>query len=360
MFKPKFTITPSIATCLMNIEALTQEIESLPLTPMVLASLRETAALQSTHYSTKIEGNRLTKKEVKEVILKGERVRGKERDENEILGYYEALSWLEHLALKKQDLSEHLIKKLHALVMGGGRKTVKPTPYREGQNVIKDGATGQIVYLPPEASDVSTLMGELVQWINHALSTEVPVPLIAAIAHYQFATIHPYYDGNGRTARLLTTFLLHRYGYDLKGIYSLDAYYANNLSEYYGSLAVGSHNYYMGRAEEDITHWIAYFCEGIEQSFSHVKAQALKESKKGYQDQSNNLRKLDARQRTILTIFKDQTVITSHDIATMLRVKPRTARALALTWVQSGFLEIVNTSKKNRTYSLTPSYNNFK
>ena len=66
MFKPNYIISSFIATCLMKIEALTKEIESLPLTPMVLATLRETAALQSTYYSTKIEGNRLTKKEVEE------------------------------------------------------------------------------------------------------------------------------------------------------------------------------------------------------------------------------------------------------------------------------------------------------
>ncbi|MBT4855958.1 Fic family protein [bacterium] len=359
MFKPNYIISSFIATCLMKIEALTKEIESLPLTPMVLATLRETAALQSTYYSTKIEGNRLTKKEVEEVLFKGERLRGKERDEKEILGYYEALSWLENLALTKKHLDEKMIKKLHALIMGGGRKTVTPTAYRDGQNVIKDGATGRIVYLPPEAADVSSLIKELIQWINHAVETGVPIPLIAAIFHYQFATIHPYYDGNGRTARLITTFLLHRYGYDLKGIYSLDAYYADNLTDYYGSLSVGSHNYYMGRADEDITPWISYFCIGVEKSFEHVKAQALKASKKGSKDQSRTLRKLDARQRTVLTIFKDQEVVTSRDIATILRIKPRTARALAQQWVEDGFLKVASLSKKTRSYSLAQVYNCF-
>lgn len=64
----------------------------------------------------------------------------------------------------------------------------------------------------------------------------------------QFATIHPYFDGNGRTARLLTTLLLHRAGYGLKGIYSLEKYYTRDLEAYHAALTVGpSHNYYMGR-----------------------------------------------------------------------------------------------------------------
>ena len=70
-------------------------------------------------------------------------------------------------------------------------------------------------------------MQSMVEWINEY--STLPCPLIAGIAHYQFATIHPYYDGNGRTARLLTTLILHLGGYDLKGLYSLEEYYAQKL-----------------------------------------------------------------------------------------------------------------------------------
>ena len=98
----------------------------------------------------------------------------------------------------------------------------RPTSYRDGQNVIKDSGSGSIVYMPPEAKDVPGFMVDLITWINEEVSkAELPVPIIAAIAHYQFATIHPYYDGNGRTARLLTNLVLHKSGYGLKGIYLL-------------------------------------------------------------------------------------------------------------------------------------------
>ena len=82
-------------------------------------------------------------------------------------------------------------------------------------------------------------MKDLVTWINMT-EKELPCPLRAALVHYQFATIHPYFDGNGRTARLLTSFLLHLGGYGLKGLYTLEEYYANNLSAYYQAISIGT------------------------------------------------------------------------------------------------------------------------
>ena len=90
--------------------------------------------------------------------------------------------------------------------------------------------------MPPEAKDVPRLMADMVAWIKDSNAQGLPCPIRAGIAHYQFATIHPYYDGNGRTARLLTTLILHLGGYDLKGLYSLEEYYARNLGAYYEAL----------------------------------------------------------------------------------------------------------------------------
>ena len=242
-FKPKFTITPRIATRLMRIEAARQAIQHLPITPSVLASLHESSRLFSTHYSTMIEGNRLTQEQVARVIGKQEHFPGRERDEKEVLGYYAALAKAEQLAACTINVTEQHVQTLHALVMAGGASKVRPSAYRDGQNVIRDSRSRRIVYMPPEAKDVPTLMHELVAWINDSEVQALPWPIRAGIAHYQFATIHPYYDGNGRTARLLTTLILHLGGYDLKGLYSLEEYYARNLADYYEALTIGpSHN----------------------------------------------------------------------------------------------------------------------
>lgn len=93
--------------------------------------------------------------------------------------------------------------------------------------------------------------------------------------------IHPYYDGNGRTARLLTTFILHKTGYGMEGIYSLEEYYAKNLQGYYNALTIGeSHNYYFRREETGITPFLEYFTEGMAIAFKRVREKAFEEGQK--------------------------------------------------------------------------------
>ncbi len=350
MFDPVYSITPLIAKLLMQISELKQDIDLAPITPTMLAHLRATARMSTIHYSTKIEGNRLTLHQVKELIKEGGTV-GRKRDENEVLGYCAALDEVDLLA-KNKTLTQKDIQKLHAIVMNGGKKRIKITPYRDGQNVIKDGVTGNIVFLPPEAQDVLPLMQELVNWINDAPEHDIPVPLIAGIAHYQFVTIHPYYDGNGRTARLLATLILHQGGYDLKGIYCLEEYYAKDLPSYYRVLDVGpSHNYYMGRAKSDITLWVEYFCRSMLKSFESVKRRALGNLNRN-KDMAKEMRHLDARKRALLTLFVHESEISAKDVEDFFNIKSRTARHLCKQWVDDGFLVIVNPSKKLRTYAL--------
>ena len=235
--------------------------------------------------------------------------------------------------------------------MAGGKATVKPTPYRDGQNVIQVSRTGAIVYLPPQAQDVPHLMGNLVRWVN--AETDLPVPLIAAIAHYQFATVHPYYDGNGRTARLITTLLLHRGGFGLKGLCALEEYYARDLAAYYRALDMGpSHNYYLGRPEADITPWLAYFIEGMATSFEKVRDQSQREGDIRIQGPSPLLRTLDSKQKKSLTLFQGSREIASSQIADLFHIQQQSAARLCTQWTQSGFLVIANPSRKARLYRL--------
>lgn len=354
-FEPKFSITPKIATSLMRIEVARQAIADLPITPSVLATLRETARLFSTHYSTMIEGNRLTQQQVSKIIEEKQHFPGRERDEKEVLGYYVALEKLERLAASNAPISEIQIQTLHALAMADGRKRAKPTPYRDGQNVIRDSRSQALVYLPPEAKDVPRMMKSLVVWLASSQKASIPCPIRAGIAHYQFATIHPYYDGNGRTARLLTTLVLHLGGYDLKGLYSLEEYYARNLAAYYKALTVGpSHNYYKGRADADITEWVDYFCGGMAESFESVRNRAREAAGAGASDQSKALRGLNPRQRKALELFKDSTAIASRDVAALFGISQRAARNLLSAWVDDGFVVVAEPAKKTRKYTLAP------
>ena len=354
-FNPVYTISPIIAKDLMRIEAVRQRVSLLYVNPRVLAFLRETAKLYTTHYSTMIEGNLLNLQQIKEVITLQGHFPGRERDEHEVKGYYAALAQLEHYAAQQHPVTEKVIQMLHALVLSDGRTRVLPTPYREGQNVIKDGATGTLVYMPPESKDVAPLMRNLLSWIREA--EDLPCPLIAAIVHYQFATVHPYYDGNGRTARLLTTLILHLGGYDLKGLYSLEEYYARNLPAYYWAISIGpSHNYYFGRAESDITAWIEYFINGMAFAFEKVINQMTTVQDKNKKDFSVLMRALDPKQRKALELFQNYKVVISKQIGEIFGFRSRTSTALCKRWVEVEFLEVTDYSNKARKYKLAKLY----
>jgi len=356
-FNPNYIITSKIMNCLMRIEAAKEKVLHLPLTPTVLSSLRETARIYTTHYSTMIEGNQLDQDQIKFILKHDGHFPGRERDEHEVKGYYAALNQVEQWAAARKKVTAKTIQMLHALIMADGKTKVQPTEYRDGQNVIRDGRTRAIVYLPPEAKDVAGLMTGMVDWVGK--NADLPCPIIAGIAHYQFATIHPYYDCNGRTARLLTTLILHLGGYDLKGLYSLEEYYARNLGDYYKAISIGeSHNYYMGRAKADITPWVEYFIEGMAVSFENVCKRMAEVGNQGLSDQSSLIRKLDPKQRKALELFQKFATITSRQVGELFGFKSRTSAALCAIWVANGFLEIVDPSNKGRKYKLSKKYKN--
>jgi len=303
-----YTFTQNIVNNLLEIEAARQVVQLTVLPVHVAEALRQQARLRSTHYTTRIEGNRLTLAEAERAVLAKHRFPGRERDAQEVQNYYRALRQIETWAEQQSPITELLIRRLHALIFTGPR--AKATPYRDGQNVIRDASTGAIVYLPPEAKDVPGLMKELLVWLEQAKQEEVPAPIIAGLVHYQFVTIHPFYDGNGRTARGLATLILYQTGYDLGRFYSLEEAYAQNLPAYYTALQTHPHhNYYAGRAAADLSDWLTYFTQSMAQIFrrvvDEVQAQAIIPS----EPEPPELRRLDRRARIVLGMFTRQETI---------------------------------------------------
>ena len=359
-WQPRYTLTPVIARHLMEIEAARAVVEHTPLPPAVEAELRHRARVRSTHYSTRIEGNRLTLVEAEQVIEgKAAEIRGRERDVAEVRNYWNALLRVEEWAAKKAPLTEDLIRRLHALVVKG--KRARPTPYRDGQNVIRDSASGAVIYLPPEAKDVPALMAALVGWVHRAEKEGLPASLIAALVHYQFVTIHPYYDGNGRTARLLATFILHRGGYGLHGFFSLEEHHARDLAAYYNSLAAPDphHNYYEGRADADLTSWMEYFMRTLAQVFGAAREEALRLVKEGVPAEPEALRRLDPRARMVLALFAKAERIATAEAAEALGLSARMTRSLLQQWVADGWLVVANPSNRARAYALSATYRRY-
>ena len=235
-------------------------------------------------------------------------------------------------------------------------KRAKSVPYRTAQNVIRDSATGRIVYMPPEARDVPSLMSGMVGWIEHAMAEGVPTAIIAGLAHYQFVTVHPYYDGNGRTARLLATYVLHVGGYGLRGIFSLEEYHSRDIEAYYRSLDVGGHhNYYMGRVNADLTAWLEYFVGTLQEVFESAQQEALRYASVPDIGEPDELRRLDHRARLVLALFSQQDRIASTDVAQTLGLSERMARVLLSKWVSDGWLVVADPSRRARKYALSPS-----
>lgn len=382
-FTPLFQITPSIARDLMRIEAAKQKISLFPVDQKVLANLKEKIKLYRIHFSTLIEGNILELYQIKEILTLKANSPGGNSDEQEVKGYYAALTQLEQYQIQNQPVTQEVIKILQALVISDGNlgltphshqdhqnstksKTiniisnghinVRPAPYRDSQNLIKDSATGVIIYRPPEPNEVPELMKSLINWINE--SNNLPCPIIAAISHYQFITIHPYYEANGRTARLLTTLILHLGGYDLMGLYYLEEYYAANPLAYYQAISLGPiYNNYSARKDSDITSWVEYFIQGMAEAFEKAFNKMIDLQNKEDKDHLVALiRTLNTRQRLALELFQNYEFVTSNQIGELFGLKPRTNTALCKRWVEGGFLEIVDPSNKARKYKLAKAY----
>ncbi|HOU13758.1 MAG TPA: Fic family protein [Anaerolineae bacterium] len=355
----RYVFTPEMVRDLMDIEAARQTVRLTVLPPQIAEELRRQARVRSTHYTTRIEGNRLTLAEAEAAVLQGRRFPGRERDAREVQNAYRALQQVETWAERQTPVTEDNIHRLHALIENGPR--AKPTPYRDGQNVIRDAATGALVYLPPEAADVPDLMRDLVAWIAQAERDDLPTPVIAGLAHYQFVTVHPFYDGNGRTARALATLILYRRGYDLGRFYSLEEVYAQDLDAYYRALQTHPHhNYYEGRAEADLTGWLAYFLSSMAGVFRRVAAEVQAQATSAVPaPEPPELRRLDRRARIVLGLFTRQEYVTGADIARALGLSPRAARDLAVAWVDDGWLEIADPARKTRRYRLSAEYRQF-
>ena len=346
----RFTFTPEIVRSLQAIERARAEVTLTVLPPAMVERLRLQARVRSTHYSTRIEGNRLTLAEAEQVILDGKSFAGRERDTLEVKHYFQALEQVEQWLESHASINEERLRKLHAVLFAGRR--AKATPYRDGQNVIRDSAGG-IVYLPPEAKDVPVLMGELVSWIQ-ANEKELPVAVVAGVAHYQLVTIHPFYDGNGRTARALATWILYRGGYDLGRFYALEEIYAADLQGYYDALGTDPHhNYYDGRATADLTPWLDYFLHGMAAVFEMVAREVHRQAAADQPHEQALLRQLDRRGRLVYGLFEHQNEITANDVARVLGLSPRQARDLLHAWVEQGWLTVSEPSRKLRRYRLS-------
>jgi Fic family protein len=203
-----------------------------PLPPSAVKKLREQFRIEMTYNSNGIEGNSLTLKETFLVINEGITIKGKPlKDHLEAKNHYEALEYLSDLIEKdkKQTISEQLIRGLHQLIIQGVDKEWAGK-YRNSGVII-----GGAEHKPPEAIDVPYEMKKLIKWWRQNQKKLHPIEL-AVIIHHKLTYIHPFFDGNGRTARLMMNLILMRTGYPLVIVLK------NDRKKYYRVLAEADKN----------------------------------------------------------------------------------------------------------------------
>lgn len=342
MYQPKYTITNKLLKSINRIVQAHAVIIHAPLKPRWEAGLRHHALVRSVHSSTHLEGNPLTEQEVDEVLQGKKTERSfRKRDILEVTNYREVLRFIsENYNDPKLVINELTIRHLHKLCVQGIEGMEKEAgKYRTVQNYIVSGATRTPVYTPPPAPDVPPLMKDLVGWIQEAEKNEVSPFILSGIAHYEFESIHPFVDGNGRTGRALSTLILYKLGYDTKSFFSLEEYFDTHSSEYYGNLQKLRRSY-RESPNPDLTEWVEFFTHAIESEMARVETDV-----KEYL-LAENLRK-DVRNQTInprqfkaMKYVQKHGSIQSHEYGKRFKCSRDTAVRDLKELVERGLVEI--------------------
>jgi len=257
-----------LAKPLQNIERLRWLFDNLGLDPQYEEWFRHRAWVRTVHGTTRIEGNSLSDLEVEEVLEKSPVL--SQKDVREVLATRDALAFADSVARRRGvDADERLVREIHRRVLDDIDPMLRPGEYRRGENRVAD-AEGRPIFTTPVSGDVPELMHEFGDWLR-AGGDRRPAPIVAALAHLELVAIHPFYDGNGRTARALARYLLVRGGYALNGIVSLDAYLDLQRRSYFAAIRAAVGRTY--KPGYDATPFVVYFVGAIASSAEHVLAQ---------------------------------------------------------------------------------------
>lgn len=322
MFDPKYQITDKIVSWLSEIAEIKAMVESAKLLPAREAFLRRAAVVKMAHTSTSIEGNQLNEYQVKQLI-EGQKIKAEKEQIQEVENYLVALRRIDDEA-GKDGFGSGEILKIHKVVVSGLVDEEKAGAFRKGPvyiiNVLPKGDE-ELAYTPPPSETVEQLIGELVNWVH--LRTEIHPIIRAGLFHYQFETIHPFTDGNGRTGRLMTLLHLYQSGWDFKKVLVLEDFYNRDRKTYYHRLQTG--DTYAARQGVDLTSWLEYFVEGFWDEALRVKEQLLTLQTVGEQGITRQV--LDNDELRIIDFVVTVGRITSADVVDILRVPKRTAQA---------------------------------
>lgn len=349
----KVALSNEILRYITEIEKNRFKVSSIKLSKGVANKLRKNSKKKSSYASNKIEGNPLSEKQVDEVIECDERKHFL-KPEQEVRNYFSALNYLEEKIKQNAAFSKELILDVQRLVENGAsiEKIGLRGPMPPGVLfAVYDSRTGNPDYIPPEYSDIPDLIDELVEYVN---TTDDHPLIVAAVIHYQLVTIHPFEDGNGRTARLLSGYFLDLNGYGFNGIGSLEEYFAYDIDEYYESIQMGLPAlYYSGRNNPPHPEiWIHYFLRMV-LLYSNKVCDIQSSSSEAEVEGSMSYLKGKERELLLLLIKRRKHTFTPLEISKELGVTNKTVINRLAVLSKNGFVVPVLVNQRIRSYELS-------
>jgi len=263
-FKPTFTITNSMTNDLTKIVTVKGFLDAAILSDDWIGKMQNRALLLEAHHTTHIEGTQLTLKQSEE-LLNGQTLTNIDKDDvRELMNYRNAFDLVTDYLNSKFPVTEGLIREIHKQLVKDVRgNSAAPGEYRKIQNYVVNSKTGKTIYTPPPVYEIQHMMQELIDYINQ--TNDIHPIFISGIAQFQLVHIHPFLDGNGRTARLLSTLCLYRKGYDFKRLFTISEYYDRSRSDYYKAIQSVREN------DMDMTRWLEYFTYALSEQMQEIK-----------------------------------------------------------------------------------------
>ena len=302
--------------------------------------------------SSKIEG---TKTEMDEAIMKEEEITPERRDDwKEVHQYIEAMNGSIKL-LNELPLSNRLIRETHKILLQTVRGENKmPGDFRISQNWIGGSSLASAKFIPPNYRYIDELMGDVERFI-HNESNNVPHLIKIAILHYQFETIHPFLDGNGRVGRLLITLYLVGQGILNKPALYLSDYLERNRDEYYSHLTAI-------REKNQIIPWIKFFLKGIISTATNAKETFIKiiQLQKDMEVKLHSFGTKSEKINTILNSFYDTPILSVKDIVTRTGIADKTTRNMIELMLEEGLIKEMTGYGRNKLFIFEKYFNLFR
>jgi len=292
--------------------------------------------------SNRIEGTRTT---FDDAISPIEQVKPELRDDwNEVQNYIEAINY-SVTKLSELPVSLRLIKEAHKILLQGVRGEHKtPGEIRISQNWIGGSSLKDTFFIPLKPDTVPELLSDMEKFL-HNENLQVPEIIKAGIAHYQFETIHPFLDGNGRTGRLLIILYLISVGLLNKPVLYISNFFERNRISYYDSLT-------MVKKTNNMTQWLKFFLNGIiETSKSSIKTfDKIIKLKEKCENKLSKIGKKAANGKRLLELLYSKPKINSKTVSDELKISVVSANGLIKAFVEIGILEEKTGFNRNRYY----------